>query len=149
MNNKVIWNFSKGRLTTQEIGYVEDKLGIKFPLDYVEVVSTYNGGFPEPDTFIVDSREEMINNLINLKVAADYNIFQMIEAVSDRLDVGLVLFGRDAGGNLICFDYRSGNDPTIVFWDHEIAGNGERDKAISFICNTFTEFLNKLHESED
>lgn len=113
------------------------------------IVSERNGGFPDPDTFLMSSREEMLNNLINLKSDTDYNIFQMIDAVSDRLVSGIVPFGRDAGGNLICFDYRSGNEPTVVFWDHEIAGGGEPERAISFICNSFTEFLNMLHESAD
>lgn len=149
MDNKVTWDFSKGTLTTQEINYVENQLEVKFPQDYIEVVSKHNGGFPEPDTFTMNTWEEMMNNLINLKADADHNIFKMIDAVSDRLVSGLIPFGRDAGGNLICFDYRTSEMPTIVFWDHEIAGGGELEKAVTFICDNFTEFLNMLHESID
>ncbi|MFD2388047.1 SMI1/KNR4 family protein [Enterococcus rivorum] len=115
----------------------------------MEVVSKYNGGFPEPDTFVINSREEMINNLINLKADINYNIFQIVEAVSDRLVSGIIPFGRDAGGNLICFDYRSSQNPTIVFWDHEIAGGGDLEEAITPICETFTDFLNMLHEASE
>ncbi|WP_321383465.1 SMI1/KNR4 family protein [uncultured Enterococcus sp.] len=149
MNIKVSWDFSKGPLTAQEINYVENQLEVKFPQDYIDVVSKHNGGFPEPDNFTVGTREEMMNNLINLKADADYNIFQMIDAVSDRLVSGLIPFGRDAGGNLICFDYRTNEVPTVVFWDHEIAGGGELERAITFVCDNFTEFLNMLHEPED
>ncbi|MGC6769363.1 SMI1/KNR4 family protein [Enterococcus sp. LJL51] len=58
--------------------------------------------------------------------------------VSDRLVPGILPFGRDPGGNMICFDYRSGDNQIVVFGDYEVAGGGELERAISPICNTFT-----------
>lgn len=149
MKNKIIWEFSEGKLTNQEVEKVETELKIKFPKDYIEVVLENDGGFPDPNVFFMNSNEESFNNLINLKADAEYNIFKTMDMVRDRLVDGIVPFGDDPGGNLICFDYRTNEVPTIVFWDHEIAGGGDLEKAITFVCNSFTDLLNMLHEPLD
>ena len=55
----------------------------------------------------------------------------------------LVPFSSD--GDCICFDYR--NDPMewppIVMWHHEAC---EGDVNVSFIANTFEEFIGMIHE---
>lgn len=83
MSNEIIWEFSKGGLTA----------------------------YPEPNVFDLNSSEEEFNNLINLDNTTENNIFQILEAVSDRLVDGAIPFGRDSGGNLICFDYRTNEVP--------------------------------------
>lgn len=149
MSSKITWDFSKGKLSTQEINQVEHQLKIKFPKDYLEIVINNDGGYPSPNDFLLNNRLEMINNLISFKISDSSNILGTMEAVSDRLIEGIIPFGDDPGGNLICFDYRSSDNPTVVFWDHEIAGGGELEKAISFICDNFTDFLDMLYEAPE
>ncbi|MBL1227057.1 SMI1/KNR4 family protein [Enterococcus sp. BWR-S5] len=146
MSNKLTWKYSKGMVTDQEISKVENQLKIKFPKDYIEVVESNDGAYPSLHAFSMNSQEEMLNNLLSFSEAPYINILTTFENMSDRLVDGIIPFGEDAGGNLICFDYRSSEVPTVVFWDHEIAGGGELEKAITSICNNFTEFLNMLHE---
>ncbi|MPQ45127.1 SMI1/KNR4 family protein [Clostridium tarantellae] len=55
---------------------------------------------------------------------------------------------EDPFGNLICFDYRTTNKPTIVFLDHEKAFNN-KNLALCKICNSFNELLAMLHESNE
>lgn len=149
MTNEITWSDTNKALSDDEITQVEEKLGINFPKDYLEVVMKNDGGFPDPNVFFMNSNEESFNNLINLKVDAEYNIFKTMDMVKDRLVDGIVPFGDDPGGNLICFDYRSSDEPTVVFWDHEIAGGGDLEKAITFVCNSFTDLLDMLHEPLD
>ena len=60
----------------------------------------------------------------------------------------LIPFGDDGGGNYMCFDYREHkeNNPPIIYWNHSVYENSKR---ISVIANSFEEFINMLHESED
>ncbi|MDL5142231.1 T7SS effector LXG polymorphic toxin [Bacillus atrophaeus] len=63
-----------------------------------------------------------------------------------RILPGIVPFACDPFGNEICFDYRLNKEnPSVVFWDHEIAYE-DPDKALSHICDSFTELVNKLYE---
>lgn len=149
MSNKITWHNTEGKLTNQEINEVEEQLNIRFPKDYLEVVSNNDGGYPNVNVFKLNNGEEMLNNLISFKTSSYSNILETLEAVSDRLPKKVIPFGEDPGGNLICFDYRSSDEPTVVFWDHEIAGAGEFEKAISFVSDSFTDFLNMLHEPID
>ncbi|MCY8426886.1 SMI1/KNR4 family protein [Bacillus vallismortis] len=59
---------------------------------------------------------------------------------------GIVPFACDPFGNEICFDYRQNKDnPSGVFWDHEIAYKYS-DGALSHICDSFTELVDKFYE---
>jgi hypothetical protein len=58
----------------------------------------------------------------------------------------LVSFAGDGGGNLICFDYRATKEnPPIVFWCHD----DSEGEDVHFVANSFEEFINMLHESEE
>ncbi|WP_236340155.1 SMI1/KNR4 family protein [Paenibacillus plantiphilus] len=61
----------------------------------------------------------------------------------------------DPAGNYICFDYRNGENPKIIFWEHEQAvahedisdkdfKNGKllemQEQAIFFVANSFSEY---------
>jgi len=54
----------------------------------------------------------------------------------------LVPFGEDGGGNLVCFDYRVSDSPSIALWFHELSG----DESIWRIAANFDDFLNSLSE---
>lgn len=75
----------------------------------------------------------------------------------------MIAFANDPAGNLVCFDYKGHeNNPIIVFWDHENAGEKEmlmeeeglteeqaEERArenVFYVAATFTEFLDKLHD---
>jgi hypothetical protein len=60
----------------------------------------------------------------------------------------IVAFGRNGGGNMVCFDYRDNvmtNNPPIVYWiiGHDIGED------VSFVANNFEEFIKMLREPED
>lgn len=146
MLENIIWKESNGKVSEQEIKSVEMKLKIKFPKNYVDIVSQNDGGYPFPNRFKVKENEEIINNLLSFKVDEDSNIMDVFEDVSDRLIEGVVPIAEDPFGNLICFDFRLDKEATIVFWNHE-KEEVDVESVITNICDSFTDLLNMLYEN--
>ncbi|MEK3709361.1 SMI1/KNR4 family protein [Bacillus mojavensis] len=134
--------------TNSQIKEVEEKLKIKFPTDYKEFIKDHNGCSPIDKKVVLfqDSRES-INNLLSIgDPTRPIDLLSTIDNVKDRLVDKIIPFATDAGGNLFCFDYRmSPQKPVIVFWDHEIAYE-DKESSISYVCDSFTELINKLYE---
>ncbi|AEP91637.1 hypothetical protein NRS6084_04178 [Bacillus subtilis] len=134
--------------TNSQIEEVEEKLKIKFPTDYKEFIKDHNGCSPIDKKVVLfqDSRES-INNLLSIgDPTRPIDLLSTIDNVKDRLVDKIIPFATDAGGNLFCFDYRmSAQEPVIVFWDHEIAYE-DKESSISYVCDSFTELINKLYE---
>lgn len=143
----VNWRFSKA-ISVEVIKAAESYFGIKFPSDYAHCAGNHNGGYPKPHSFPHAGSVEALNNLITLDASGEYNIYEVYEHIRDRMAEKVVPFARDPFGNYLCFDYRRSEQPVIVFWDHEVAYR-DKDKAITFVCNTFTELLDSLFTYED
>ncbi len=146
----VIWKF------TEEIERIDEKIKqvaelfqISFPNDFIETVSANNGGFPKPNCFeVIDGNEEVFNNLITFDLSSKYSILNIYDGIKDRLMDKVFPFARDPFGNYLCFDYRNGANPVIVFWEHETALI-DKNAAIKKVFDTFTELLDNLYEYED
>ena len=146
--SKINWQSVKNKPSMEMVGEIEKYFGIKFPKDYIECILANDGGHPSRNVFFVNDKEESINNLLTVTDNKYSGIINVAQQVSDRLEDKIIPFGRDAGGNLICFDYRNNMPPSVVFWDHEKAFL-ETDNAIVKIADTFTQFLNNLQELEE
>ena len=65
-----------------------------------------------------------------------------------KFEDGLIPFGENGSGDMICFDYRKDrttDNPPIVIWNHDMG----LEHRVVFIANNFEEFINMLHEPED
>ena len=145
--NNIEWRNAK-KSNIEMIEEVERHFGIKFPKDFIECVLENDGGYPSHNVFFLNGREESINNLLSIENNKYKGMVNTAQSVLDRLNENIVPFGEDAGGNLICFDYRYGTSPSIVFWDHEKAFM-EADDAVIKIAETFTQFLDCLQIFKD
>lgn len=148
MSKNLRWICENESVETTTISKVEYIFGIEFPRDYVECIIKNNGGYPKPNRFNLNGNEEVFNNFLSFDEEDSSNIINAYNDVKDRLIEKVIPFAEDPFGNLLCFDYRNSEQPIIVFWEHEKAFNN-KENAISFICNTFSELLNMLHESEE
>lgn len=150
MSMSLKWICENNIVESTTISKAEDILSVKFPKEYVQIIMKNDGGYPNPNRFDLDGSEEIFNNLLSFDEEDISNILDVYNDVKDRLIEKVIPFAEDPFGNLICFDYRNNNNeqPKVVFWKHEKAFN-DKENAITFICNTFTEFLNMLHESEE
>jgi hypothetical protein len=141
-SNPVKWILTKGELSREGVLKVEEALDVSFPSDYVDCVLLKNGGQPIPDTFDFEGRTEAVfNSLIDLNLDEGRNIVKVYHHLKDRLPGKVYPFADDPFGNYLCFDYRGGKDPSVVFWDHE-----QSNDEVSFVCNSFSELLDLLHE---
>jgi cell wall assembly regulator SMI1 len=146
--NKIEWVFIRNPIGDKEIREVEAKLGIEFPNDYKKCIEKYHGGRPRPKVFDFEEREGAVfNRLLTFDPDDDYYYIPAVrDMIEDRLISDIYPFGADPFGNFICFDYREGTNkpPKVVFWDHETAYDSP-EKAISFICDSFTKLISKLY----
>lgn len=135
------WDYTRP-VSEEVVRRVERQLGEKFPPSYVECVKKYNNGAPEAYLYYMENGGE--------------RVFGQLIDINDLLDVyetlikehkgpeHVIPFAEDPAGNFICFDYRGisdGEEPSIVFFDHEVEG-GDIEK----ICDSFSDLLGMLHE---
>jgi hypothetical protein len=134
---------------------LEQAWGVRLPEDYVTCALVNHGGRPEPNTVeIPDWGETCVQSLLSLAPPPDprYPTVQGVYGrIRDRLPERMFPFAKEPGGNYFCFDYRrtKGNDPKIVFWDHDDADEEDPDAAIHDVCDTFTDLLNRLYGLDD
>lgn len=143
---KVTWKYGNSDITIHDIKSVENKLKYKFPKEFIEISLKNDGGYPCPDTFFVNSEDDVFNNLLSFKKDDTNNLLDIYIEISDRIGrKDIIPFGEDPFGNFLCFDYRENNDmPKIVFYDHEL----EKDNIIS-VSESFNIFLDSLIKSDD
>jgi hypothetical protein len=72
------------------------------------------------------------------------NIWDTYDHLKGRLPNGVIPFMSDQFGNYICFDYRSSNNPPVVFWDHELSESNP-NKSIIHVADGYIGFLDSLY----
>lgn len=153
---KNFWNVIGGypATTNDEISIVENKIGVKLPLHYLNLMMQHNGGMVTYSNFTYFDKykksEEIgsIGCMLHLKWN-EYpydSILGLCLNPPEFFPRDLVPFADDGGGNLTCFDYRrTKKNPPIVFWVHD----DPEGEDLHFIANNFEEFINMLYESND
>ena len=148
MSNNVRWICENDSVEITIISKAEAIFGIEFPRDYVECIMKNDGGYPKPNRFNVNGNEEVLNNLLSFDEEDCSNMIDAYNDVKDRLIEKVIPFAEDSFGNLICFDYRNNEQPTIVFWAHEEAFT-DKEAATSYLCDSFTDLLSMLHQPQE
>lgn len=148
-----------GQSNLKDIKFLENSQLIKLPANYINFILLHNGA-----TLIKDIFDYNDPNSVNGR-NADGIVFNCIEEIPHIIETlkldedpdwddmykfedGLIPFGDNGGGDMICFDYRKDrtiDDPPIVIWNHDMG----LEHRIVFIANNFEEFINMLHKCED
>jgi len=162
--NTIRWRYQDGEIDDLWIRNVEDKIGLELPDDYKKCVKINQGGSPTLYLFEVNGVERVFGALLKINNPdSGTDILNVFKNYKDTLPKGLVPFAFDPAGDLICFDYKDhGDNPIIVFWEHENAGEKEtymqeeglreeqaEERArenVYYVAETFTEFLEKLYD---
>lgn len=97
----------------------------------------HNAGTPVPS--LIDfrgNRDKVFGALLSYNVNDLDNIYEFMELfqTDNGASLSMIPFGIDPAGNFFCV-----KDKKIVFYDHETGRTLP-------ICDTFTKFLNMLHE---
>jgi hypothetical protein len=148
----LIWEWASAPVDRSVIAAVEAAWGIRFPEDYVECARENHGGHPtNRKCFDFRGRKGAVfSDLLSFVAEGEKTtIVEMYNCVKDRLPAGVFPFAGDPFGNLLCFDYRkTPEQPTIAFWNHEVAFD-DPERAVRYVCDTFTQLLNKLYNPEE
>jgi len=159
--SSIKWRRPDEPLKRDDILKVERLFGVFFPEDYVDCVQLYHGASVIPYRVDLNGNVRVFANLLSFSDSSVDNIVKAYFDNKDRFKEGIFPFACDPSGNYFCFDYRKDkNNPSVVFWNHEIAVNESdysqeqlkrinlseaQEKAMERVCNSFTELLDMLH----
>jgi hypothetical protein len=149
----------EGKISDSFLEKLEIAHDIRLPRTYSTFITKHNGARLKADVFDYDDPNS--GNGKNADGIAFINVTKIEEIISDLVGLnfqdpdwpnlfenGLIPFGDNGGGDMICFDYRedrSTNNPPIVIWNHDM---GLKHRVV-FVANNFEYFINMLHEPED
>jgi cell wall assembly regulator SMI1 len=132
-------------LTLAKLRAAEQRLGVRFPQDFVDCVLQHQGETPEPCTFDYgDGYSSVLNELYHFE---DSPSASSQAAAQKSLEIGgvpagVVAIAGDPAGNHLCLDFRADPQaPIVVMLDYEAGG----DNPLVPVAKTFTELLAQLH----
>ncbi|MED1058862.1 SMI1/KNR4 family protein [Bacillus mycoides] len=163
MRKDLTWPVPDEPVSAEYIYEVGKQMDFIFPSDYVECAITNNGSAVLPYKFEVDGVTRVFGTLLSYDTDSSEYIVKVYRTYATTIPKELVPFAFDPAGNLICFDYKNAkNNPVVVFWGHENAGEKEmlmRQEGLTeaqveelarenvfYIADTFTDFLSELHD---
>jgi len=170
MREKIEWQHVNGKTDDELIACVEKILTIKFPDDYLKYVKKYPNGSPVPNFFRTKKDTFVFGNGGTFEYFFDFNpdsksyilkqyyVLNIHSGGDNQVPDGVIPFASASHNHdFLCFDYRKGFPPTIVFLDLEKHWNfvfkddfGEseikEDDYLINICDSFTELLDMLEE---
>ena len=149
----------EGVVCVDIINALENSYNVKLPFNYVQFILKHNGArildrvFDYKDPNYPDERgSNSIAFVQSERIQKRIDTIQSGEEpdwdIKYRFEDGLIPFGDNGGGDLICFDYRNNrntDNPPIVIWNHDMG----LEHRVVFIANNFEEFINMLHEPKD
>lgn len=142
-----IFNSHKN-LSLEGIKDFEEEYRVKFTKKYEEFLIYWNGGYPEPNLFMISSEQgtSVLNNFYGIGEIPS-NLGDYIDIYEFRLPEGFIPIANDPGGNVICLGTKEPYYDKIYFWDHEQESEDPDDMSnVYFLANNINDFLNNLYE---
>jgi hypothetical protein len=146
-----------GPLDRSLVAKVGKSLGHRFDPAYVRHLVQHHGGQPGKRYFPTSNNVKVIERFLCMladpsknKKHGWFDVGVVADQLEDRLggdeNPDLVPFAALFAGDFLCFDYRHGEPPRVVVWDHECSRRG-RPRTEEVAAN-FTEFLELLTSEE-
>lgn len=163
MRKDLEWEYADAEVSETKIKEIGLQLGFQLPQDYIDCVKINGGASVLPEEFNVGNVERCFGSLFSFDEESSEYIVKKYEIYKLTLPQNVFPIAIDPAGNLICLDYKNNTEnPIVVFWEHENAGEKEMlmhqeglteaqveelaRENVFFVANTFTEFLSKLHD---
>lgn len=148
---------SAGKLDKNVVDALEQLWNFGLPRDYKEFLINYNGGNPDPCCFSFKNTPEkgsFIDNLFGVIKDLNNNLLLNIDLYKNRIPTNFIPIGDDPGGNLILLSVKTPDRGKVYFWDHEMEADTDQGEIadysnLTLISDSFEEFLNGLHSSEE
>lgn len=163
MRKDLEWEYADAEVSETKIKEIGLQLGFQLHQDYIDCVKINGGASVLPEEFKVGNVERCFGSLFSFDEESSEYIVKKYEIYKPTLPQKVFPIAIDPAGNLICLDYKNNTEnPIVVFWEHENAGEKEMlmhqeglteaqveelaRENVFFVANTFTEFLSKLHD---
>ena len=142
-------------ITEDELNELETKLKLKFPMEYKAFLETNNGGMPKVEVGF-HFTEKNIETQETWEQGSDihyfYSVDEMLEAYdnlvyessipNDYIPIACDSFGNNV---LLCLNIQK-NYGGVFFANHEIENVDNTFGNLSFVSNSFNEFMDSLKE---
>jgi hypothetical protein len=122
--NKEKWYWKASNriiVSSADIMELESLVGFHMPYDFANFLIDYNGGNP-PGHYIDHLRNgegEMMSLIFNFEKEGRDSIFKESAAMTNILNIKVLAFSEDAGGNCFLLTNFLEKEPAFYFWDHE------------------------------
>lgn len=131
--------FFDGSNTDKEtIKTIIEQLNYKLPSDFVDVIIQHDGAYLSPNTIFEGIDENNVNNLISFDENDPSFILDIIKDMGLD-DLNIIPIAEDPFGNIFGFRFTTDKKYEVVFFDSELEN-------VRTICDTFTEFINLIHD---
>jgi len=148
----------EGRISIEVVRKLEKIYNLVLPEKYVNFITIHNGArilarifdYFDPNIGRKNSNAVYFDKV--KKIQDSITLLKCDEEpdwpIEYRFEDGVIPFGDNGGGDMICFDYRKNrttDNPPIVIWNHDMG----LEHRVVFIAKNFEEFVDMLHEPED
>lgn len=137
-------------LGSRDIDLAESRLGVKFPADYMEMVSAHAGADnPDESEFeYMDDGELCVGNfgvLLSLRGYQSASVFRVLDTLGEQLPSRVVPVVGTGSGDFVCLDYRESEFPSVVYFAHENSQGSD----VILLARSFSEFVDSLKAPDD
>ena len=138
---------SGNKIGLADVRRAEATLGITLPADFVAFALNNDGAVPLQSYFTcaqprTGDREIQLGKLLSLDRSKSDGLLSVVGNSRGEPPAGLIPFGGQGAGDMICFDYRDESaSPSVVYWLHDLSP----DEAIVKLADSFTNFIALLH----
>ena len=177
MRDTIEWKYTKGETDDEIVKCIEKILDIKFPEDFLECVKKYPNTQPSPNFFKTGKQTwvygkdggGLFKSLYSFDPNIEYFILREYHGINfhsggdNKVPDGIIPFASSSNNqDSLCFDYRKGFPPTVVFfdlqfhWDYldyleepEFCKEVKEEDYLIYICDSFGELLDMLEEEPE
>ncbi|MET3928812.1 hypothetical protein ABIE51_000699 [Lysobacter sp. OAE881] len=111
-------------------------LGVQFPSGYRRIALAFDGAFGDLDFPLPGTgrrAQASIGHWLSLIPWRSSSVWSWLACWGEhQLPRAVIPIAENGGGDLLCLDYRSGSEPSLCFWFHELGEDGLYPVAESF-----------------
>lgn len=141
-------------LNEKFLSCIEEFWEFGLPKDYKAFLLKFNGGIPKRSVFNFKGKKgqgSIVDSFYGFTRGND-NILRVSKDIGSRYPANMLPIADDVYGNRILISVKSADRGKVYFWDHELeVPDGETPdySNLTLIANSFDDFINSLHETEE
>lgn len=139
----VKWHGERGNFNIKTLRQFESENKVRFPDEYIQLVSEHNGAKPRPNCFDINGKRGLVfARLLNWDSKRENDIVSVHSWFLHEVERNdIVPVAIDPFGNYICLSFAKRGSPIVVVWFHE-TGNIVSTK------KNFARFIESFYDAE-